>query len=144
MRESSQPRLQLMQPKAAAHPSDRAVQKALTLMRAGLADRWTVTRLARRVGLSRPVFARRFVEQMGTSPLRYLTRQRMDCAAELLEVSSLGLAQIARHVGYESEFAFNRAFKRHYRVAPGAFRRERRNVQRVQQRPGTPTLRLAA
>jgi AraC-like DNA-binding protein len=133
-----------MQPKAAARPLDRAVQKALALMRTDLADRWTVTRLARRVGLSRPVFARRFVEQVGTSPLRYLTSRRMECAAELLEVSDLGLAQIAKRVGYDSEFAFNRAFKRHHQVAPGAFRRERWNVQRVQQRQGTPTLRIAA
>lgn len=144
MHESTQPRLQLVRSKVPARPADPAVQKALSLMRAELAGRWTVTRLARRVGLSRPVFARRFVAETGVSPLRYLTQRRMERAAELLETSSLGLADIARTVGYESEFAFNRAFKRHHRVAPGAFRRERWNAPQRQQRPSPPSFRLAA
>jgi transcriptional regulator GlxA family with amidase domain len=144
MRESTKPRFELVRPTAPAVPPDPAVQKALTLMHAGIAERWTVTRLARRVGLSRPVFARRFVAETGTSPLRYLTRHRMERAAELLETSSSGLAQIAKHVGYESEFAFNRAFKRHHRIAPGAFRRDRWNVPQRQRRHGPSSFRMAA
>jgi transcriptional regulator GlxA family with amidase domain len=103
---------------------DAATRKALALMDADLAQRWTVAQLARRVGLSRATFARRFVEQTSTSPARYLARRRMERAAELLADSTRGLARIASEVGYDSEFAFNRAFKRHHGVAPGAFRRE--------------------
>jgi transcriptional regulator GlxA family with amidase domain len=102
---------------------DRQVQRAIALMREQLERRWTVTALARGVGLSRPVFARRFVEQTGLSPLRYLARTRMERAAELLRESDAALAQIGTLVGYDSEFAFNRAFKRHHQLAPGSFRR---------------------
>ena len=103
--------------------SDAQVQCAIALMRADLAERWTVTRLARRVGLSRPAFARRFVAQTGTSPLRYLSHARMQRAAELLRQTDSSLAHVAEQVGYRSEFAFNRAFKRFHHVAPGTFRR---------------------
>ena len=118
-------------------PADLAIQRAVALMDADLARRWTVAQLARAVGLSRPAFARRFVEQAGTSPLRLLARRRMERAA--------GLAWIAAQVGYDSEFAFNRAFKRHHGLAPGSFRRElRRGLRALPQRHGTPMLRLAA
>src|SRR6478736_2547710 len=60
------------------------VTKAIELMRRELSKRWTVTALARAVGVSRPVLARRFVEETGVSPLRYLTKLRMDRAAALL------------------------------------------------------------
>ena len=105
-------------------------------MQAELAQRWTVSGLARRVGMSRPAFARRFAAETGSSPLRYLARARMERAASLLEQPELGLAQIAERVGYSSEFAFNRAFKRHHHVAPGSFRRHLREL--------TPICRLAA
>jgi len=99
--------------------------------------RWTVSALARSVGLSRPVLARRFVEQTGLSPMRYLAQKRMQRAAELLRDSDAALAQIGSLVGYNSEFAFNRAFKRHHQVAPGSFRR-RSSV------PTAPVFRAAA
>ena len=102
---------------------DERVQKALELMHGDLTQRWTVTKLAKRVGLSRPAFARKFVEGTGVSPLRYLTRARMKRAAELLRTTNDGLARIGTQVGYVSEFAFNRAFKRAYQVAPGTFRK---------------------
>jgi transcriptional regulator GlxA family with amidase domain len=98
--------------------------------------RWTVTQLARRVGMSRPVFARRFRAALGMSPLRYLSAQRMQRAAELLQQPEPSLAEVAARVGYVSEFAFNRAFKRHYFVAPGSYRR------RLQQH-SAPMLRAA-
>lgn len=126
-------------------PADLAIQRAVALMDADLARRWTVAQLARAVGLSRPAFARRFVEQAGTSPLRLLARRRMERAAELLAQPAAGLAWIAAQVGYDSEFAFNRAFKRHHGLAPGSFRRElRRGLRALPQRHGTPMLRLAA
>ena len=106
-------------------------------MQGALDKRWTVTMLARKVGLSRPAFARRFVEATGVSPLRYLTRCRMERAAELLASSQESLPRIGELVGYDSEFAFNRAFKRHFFVAPGSFRRAARTSF-------APSLRAAA
>jgi transcriptional regulator GlxA family with amidase domain len=102
---------------------DEHVEKALELMGGELGKRWTVSELARRVGLSRPAFARRFKDSTGESPLRHLVRKRMERAAELVRTTDWGLAQIAWRVGYNSEFAFNRAFKRAHKVAPGTFRR---------------------
>lgn len=106
---------------------DPQVEKAIALMRGSLDRRWTVSALARAVGLSRPAFARRFVAARGMSPLRFLTRLRMQRAAALLAESDAGLSRIASDVGYDSEFAFNRAFKRFYLRSPGAFRRELRS-----------------
>lgn len=102
---------------------DEQVRRALTLMHGQLHARWTVSLLARRVGLSRPLFARRFVESTGVTPMRYLTARRMERAAELLCATQAALSEIAQAVGYASEFAFNRAFKRHHHVAPGGYRR---------------------
>jgi transcriptional regulator GlxA family with amidase domain len=100
------------------------IAKAIALMDADLSRRWTVEALARAVALSRPVFARQFVQRTGVSPGRYLAGRRMERAAELLRESDAGLAQIAELVGYESEFAFSRAFKRHHGIPPGLFRRQ--------------------
>lgn len=128
-----------------AQPADLTIQRAIALMDSDLTRRWTVAQVARSVGLSRPAFARRFVEQTGTSPLRHLARRRMERAAELLADANARLAQIAAHVGYDSEFAFNRAFKRHHGIAPGTFRRElRAGLRALPQHHGTPMLRLAA
>ena len=116
---------------------DARVERAVELLNADIAKRWTVERLARAVGLSRPVFARRFQRGLGLSPMRYLTQQRMQRAASLLLQSDSSLAEVAVHVGYRSEFAFNRAFKREFQLPPGVYR----------QRPPTAlgsTLRMAA
>jgi AraC-like DNA-binding protein len=104
---------------------DRPVARALHLMQAELGKHWTVERLARAVGLSRAAFARRFVAVSGHSPLAYLTELRLALAASLLEDDDSSLAEIASRVGYASEFAFSRAFKRQHGVAPGVFRRFR-------------------
>ena len=102
---------------------DRRIARALELMRSEPGKRWTVERLARAVGLSRAAFARHFVETTGRSPLRHLSDVRLALAASLLETSDASLAEIAARVGYASEFAFSRAFKRRHGVAPGRFRR---------------------
>ena len=104
---------------------DRRVARALTLLQAEPAKRWTVERLARAVGLSRAAFARRFAAVSGCSPLRYLTELRLALAAHRLEHTDDSLAEVAQHVGYTSEFSFSRAFKRQHGVAPGLFRRLR-------------------
>ena len=103
---------------------DRRIERALELLDQDLSKLWTVEHLARAVGLSRPVFAREFVRMLQLSPMRYLARRRMEVAAELLLETDATLADIAGRVGYQSEFAFGRAFKRHHHVAPGTFRRQ--------------------
>lgn len=105
-------------------PRDRRIERAIELLNEDIARRWTVERLARAVGLSRPVFAREFQRVLGMSPMRYLTQRRMQAAAALLMGSDAALAEVARRVGYESEFAFNRAFKRHFQVPPGIYRQQ--------------------
>ena len=109
-------------------PLDRQVARALGLLRAQPAKPWTVERLARAVGLSRAAFARRFVAASGRSPRRFLGELRLALAASLLESTDDSLAELAAGVGYTSEFAFSRAFKRRYGVSPGSFRRSRRNA----------------
>lgn len=103
---------------------DARVERAIELLNADISRRWTVELLARAVGLSRPVFARQFLRVLGLSPMRYLTQKRMQMAASILLGSDAALAEIAIRVGYRSEFAFNRAFKRHYQVPPGVYRQQ--------------------
>ena len=90
------------------------------------ARRWTVAELARVAGLSRAAFARRFRRAMGVAPLRHLTELRMRFAAEQLATNADKLAAIAALVGYTSEFAFAKAFKRVFGISPGSFRSTRR------------------
>ncbi len=101
---------------------DSRVERALQLLNEDISRRWTVDTIARCVGLSRPAFARRFLRAIGQAPMRYLTGRRMQLAAALLLGSDQSLAEVAVEVGYRSEFAFSRAFKRHHRVAPATFR----------------------
>ncbi len=107
---------------------DLRIERALKLLNADISKRWTVELLARAVGLSRPAFARQFMRVLGLSPIRYLTQRRMQVAAALLLDSDAALAEVASRVGYDSEFAFNRAFKRHYRMPPGEYRQRSASV----------------
>lgn len=107
--------------------TDRSVAQALRLLNEAPAARWTLRRLARRAGTSRAALVRKFRASTGMSPLRYLARLRMDLAAVRLLESDASLAEIAREVGYDSEFAFNRAFKRERGLPPGVFRRTAAN-----------------
>lgn len=102
---------------------DARIERAVELLNRDIEKRWSVELLAKAVGLSRAVFARQFLSVLGQSPMRYLTQRRMQVAAALLFASDAGLAEVASRVGYASEFAFNRAFKRYYRVPPGEYRR---------------------
>jgi AraC-like DNA-binding protein len=103
---------------------DRRIERALAILDADLSKLWTVELLARAVGLSRAAFARQFVRVMKLSPMRYLAHRRMQIAGDLLLQSDAGLAEIGARVGYRSEFAFGRAFKRHHGVPPGVYRNE--------------------
>jgi AraC-like DNA-binding protein len=104
---------------------DPHIGAALALMHGRPAEAWTLERLAREVGFSRSVFADRFAHFVQDSPMQYLTRWRMQLATHLLERPGVGLAQVAAEVGYESEAAFNRAFKKSVGMPPGAWRRGR-------------------
>ncbi|WP_091377488.1 AraC family transcriptional regulator [Actinokineospora alba] len=84
--------------------------------------KWTVADLARIARVSATVLDERFREVLGIAPIRYLTGWRMHVAEDLLAGSDLGVATIARRVGYESEEAFSRAFKRRHGYAPSVWR----------------------
>jgi AraC-like DNA-binding protein len=104
---------------------DRQVGQAMRLIHGQPVHQWTLDSLAREVGLSRSVFADRFTHFVGVSPMHYLGRWRMQLATRHLENPSASLAQVAAEVGYESEAAFNRAFKKHVGAPPGTWRRGR-------------------
>jgi AraC-like DNA-binding protein len=101
---------------------DPMIGQALGAIHGAPADPWTVEGLARVVGLSRSVFAERFTEIMGQAPMQYLALWRMQLAARRLTDGGQ-VAEVAAAVGYESEAAFSRAFKRLVGEAPGTWRR---------------------
>ena len=104
---------------------DRFVGKALALVHEKPAQDWTVDELGRRVGLSRSALHERFVQLLGVAPMQYLAQWRMQTAARLLLETRSTVAAIALDVGYDSEAAFARAFKRRVGKPPAAWRRER-------------------
>jgi AraC-like DNA-binding protein len=103
---------------------DVEVGKALTLLHHRHAHPWTVAELAHEAGLSRTVLAERFRHFLGETPMAYLTRWRLRLGARALSATSHSVAEIAAEVGYESEAAFNRAFKREYGLPPARYRRD--------------------
>jgi AraC-like DNA-binding protein len=103
--------------------SDRVVGAALNAMHAQPAQDWTLASLAAHVGSSRSVLAERFQQLVGTTTMQYLTQWRMLLAANLLRRSDTPLAGIANEVGYETDTAFSRAFRREYGVPPATWRR---------------------
>jgi len=103
---------------------DRYVGRALGLMHERPAHDWTVDDLAEGVGLSRSALAQRFGDLLGQPPMQYLTRWRLVLAAAALRSSDRAIAGIAEESGYESESAFNRAFKREFEMPPAAWRRQ--------------------
>ena len=102
--------------------NDRMVGPALQFLHADPANCWTVDGLARRLGTSRSVLAARFKQRLGQSPIQYLACWRLQLAAQLLSDGNAGIAAIAAQVGYESEAAFNRAFKRYAGEPPATWR----------------------
>jgi transcriptional regulator GlxA family with amidase domain len=104
------------------HPQ---IGNALRLIHGRPTEDWSIERLARAVGLSRSVFADRFAHFAGVTPMQYVARWRMQLAARRLEIPGISVAQVGAEVGYESEAAFNRAFKKIVGTPPGSWRRER-------------------
>lgn len=105
---------------AALH--DPPVAAALRAIHSAPAEPWTVQRLAAEGGVSRSTFAQRFAAAVGMPPLGYLTWWRMTRAAMLLRDTDLPARSVAGRVGYASEYAFAKAFKRETGLAPGRFR----------------------
>jgi AraC-like DNA-binding protein len=102
---------------------DRHVGQAIALMHERPAENWTVEELGRRVGLSRSGLHERFLELTGQAPMQYLANWRMQLGAGLLRGSKAKVAAVAQEVGYDSEAAFARAFKRLVGQPPAAWRR---------------------
>lgn len=104
---------------------DRHVGRALSLLHDRPARPWTVEDLSREVGLSRSALGERFTALIGKPPMQYLAGWRIAMAASKLRSSDRSVLRIAADVGYESEAAFSRAFKREYGLPPAAWRRKR-------------------
>jgi AraC-like DNA-binding protein len=102
---------------------DPYVARALALLHRDVTRRWTVDDLGREVGLSRSALADRFIRLIGVPPAHYLANWRMQVATQKLCNTSASLAQIAEVVGYDSEAAFSRAFKKAFGTAPATWRR---------------------
>ncbi len=125
--------VQLLRSAASSLPKERAgwlaavrddhIGRSLALIHNEPGARWTVESLARRAGLSRTVFFERFTTLVGESPAKYLARWRVLAAADLLRESGVDLATLADQLGYGSEDAFSRTFKRHLSMTPREYRR---------------------
>lgn len=102
--------------------TDPAVSRALTVIHSRFAEELNVETLAREAGVSRTVLGRRFAELLGEPPMRYCARWRMRAAADMLRVGESS-ATIAYAIGFRSEGAFNRAFKREYGDPPAKWHR---------------------
>ena len=104
---------------------DPFVSKALSVLHARPAHDWTIEELGKDVGLSRSVLAERFGDLVGMPPMQYLARWRMQIASGLLNNGNTNIASIAAEIGYGSEAAFSRAFKKMVGVPPSSWRRRR-------------------
>ena len=102
---------------------DPHVARALALLHRDITRRWTVDELGREVGMSRSALADRFIRLIGVPPMHYLAAWRMQVATGKLRDTSGSLAQVAETVGYDSEAAFSRAFKKAFGAAPATWRR---------------------
>jgi AraC-like DNA-binding protein len=107
---------------------DATVGKSLALLHHRVEHPWTIAELADHVGVSRSTLVERFTRYLGEPPMTYLSRWRLQLAARSLRGTSKGVAEIACEVGYESEAAFNRAFKREFGLPPARYRREKRDA----------------
>jgi AraC-like DNA-binding protein len=104
---------------------DRFVGRALSMLHARPVHAWTVDELARAVGLSRSALAQRFTGLLGQPPMQYMARWRLRLAAHELVTGNKPLAVVAQQIGYDSDAAFSRAFRREFGMAPAAWRKTR-------------------
>ena len=101
---------------------DAAIGRALAMLHERPAHSWTLDELAAHAGMSRAVLAQRFTHLVGCPPMQYLTCWRMQVAARLIADQAMGIAAVAHEVGYDSEAAFSRAFKKATGMPPAAWR----------------------
>jgi transcriptional regulator GlxA family with amidase domain len=109
-----------------AGAADPSIGRALAQLHQRPAHPWTVDELAADVGLSRSSLTERFTRYLGRGPMAYLTDWRLELAADALRATSRSVLTIAGDVGYESEAAFNRAFKRRFSLPPARYRKVQR------------------
>jgi len=103
---------------------DERIARALAALHRAPGEDWRVDTLAREAGMSRTVFAERFAGFLRQTPMQYLATWRMHLADEMLRVQRSSVAQVAERLGYQTETAFRRAFKRVRGVGPGDVRRK--------------------
>jgi AraC-like DNA-binding protein len=108
---------------------DPEIGKTLALLHRQPAHPWTIAGLATEVGISRSVLAERFRRYLSETPMAYLTRWRLQLGAQMLKTTSNSVLRIAADVGYESEAAFNRAFKRQFGLPPARFRTQAKSAR---------------
>lgn len=104
--------------------TDPRVGRALALMHGDMCTSWSAEALAREVSMSRSAFVQRFTNLMGVPPIRYMTLWRLQAAKSQLLESRKTIGQLAYSVGYESEEAFSRAFKREFGLPPARWREQ--------------------
>ena len=114
---------------------DAITGRALALLHRDPARHWSVDHLAREAGTSRSTLVERFTRFLNEAPMSYLARWRLRLGARLLETTGQGVIEIAAAVGYESEAAFNRAFRREYGLPPGRYRRQHAATEGVLTKP---------
>jgi len=102
---------------------DKQIGHTISLIHREPARPWTLESLAAQAAMSRSAFAARFTELVGEPAMHYVTRWRMNTALTWLREEKVSIAELSRRLGYESEAAFSRAFKRYNGVSPGAARR---------------------
>jgi len=107
---------------AALH--DRYLNRALTMIHEQFAQPLNVQDIATAVGLSRTAFSQRFSKLMGVSALEYITHWRLQKAKQMLLQTDQNMLEIALQIGYQTEAAFNKVFKRHFGITPGTYRRK--------------------
>jgi AraC-like DNA-binding protein len=110
---------------------DPVVGRALALLHGAPAEHWTLARLARKAGGSRSALAARFTHFVGEPPMHYLARWRMQLAARMLVDGTDKVSAVAPAVGYDSEAAFSRAFKKAVGASPASFRNARARACRA-------------
>jgi AraC-like DNA-binding protein len=110
---------------------DPIIGQALALLHKDPAAQWTISSLARRVGLSRTLLAERFRYFLGMPPMAYLGQWRLKLGAEILTSTERSVAEVAAAVGYGSEAAFSHAFRRHFECPPAQFRRNCKGPRKV-------------
>ena len=104
--------------------ADKQISKAMSLFHAKPGDSWSVESLATNAGMSRSAFADKFHKLVNMTPIQYVTCWRMQLAHERLTTTKESVTQVAEQSGYQSEAAFAKAFKKHFRFGPGAVRKK--------------------